>query len=159
MGLSHIGEDGMARMVDVTAKESTLRIARAKGFVGLSEATLETVKRGEGPKGEILNTAKLAGIMGTKKTHELVPLCHPLSITHVDVQFRIDEGARRIEILSEVKAKAETGVEMEAMTCVLITALTIYDMLKGVDKEIELGPFYLVEKEGGKSGRYVRGRP
>ena len=156
MSLSHIGENGRARMVDVTEKERTLRTARAKGFIGLTEAVMEMVRAGKGPKGEILNTAKIAGIMGTKRTHELVPLCHPLSLTHVDVEFKIDEERGRIEIISEVKARAETGVEMEALTCVLITALTVYDMLKGVDKGIELGPFYLIEKEGGKSGRYVR---
>lgn len=156
MELSHIGEDGRAKMVDVTNKDKTVRIAKAKGYIKLAKDAFEIIKKGYGPKGEILNTAKIAGIMGAKRTHELVPLCHPLSITHIDVDFNLKEEEEKIEIISEVRAKAETGVEMEALTCLLITALTIYDMLKAVDKGIELGPFFLFEKEGGKSGKYVR---
>jgi cyclic pyranopterin phosphate synthase len=156
MKLTHLDSDGKAKMVDVTQKNETEREAKAYGRVIMSKETYETVKKGQGPKGDIFTVAKIAGIMGTKKTHELIPLCHPLSITHVDVNYKFIDKDPAVEIISTVKTKGQTGVEMEALTCVAVTALTIYDMCKAIDKGIELGPFYLLEKSGGKSGRFKR---
>ena len=156
MKLTHIDSDGKARMVDVTNKNETEREAKAYGKVKMSPATYREVKKGEGPKGDIFTVAKIAGIMGTKRTHELIPLCHPLAITHVDVGYTFIDKESTVEIVSTVKIKGQTGVEMEALTCAMVTALTIYDMCKAIDKSIELGPFYLLEKSGGKSGRFKR---
>jgi cyclic pyranopterin phosphate synthase len=156
MPLSHVDKEGRARMVDVSAKAETEREARAFGRVRMSHEAYALIRQGQGPKGDVFTVAKIAGIMGAKKTPDLVPLCHPLPINFVDVAytFRDDEGV--IEIVSTVKVKGSTGVEMEAVTCAMITALTIYDMCKAVDKAIELGPFYLLEKSGGKSGLFKR---
>ena len=156
MPLSHVDKEGRARMVDVSAKAETEREARAFGRVKMSREAYAAVRQGQGPKGDVFTVAKIAGIMGAKKTPDLVPLCHPLPINFVDVTytFKDDEGV--IEIVSTVKVKGSTGVEMEAVTCAMITALTIYDMCKAVDKAIELGPFYLLEKSGGKSGFFKR---
>jgi len=159
MPLSHVDKEGRARMVDVSAKAETEREARAFGRVKMSREAYAAVRQGQGPKGDVFTVAKVAGIMGAKKTPDLVPLCHPLPINFVDVAytFKDDEGV--IEIVSSVKVKGSTGVEMEAVTCAMITALTIYDMCKAVDKAIELGPFYLLEKSGGKSGLFKRKAP
>ena len=156
MPLSHVDSEGRARMVDVSAKAETEREARAFGRVKMSQEAYAAVRQGQGPKGDVFTVAKIAGIMGAKKTPDLVPLCHPLPINFVDVAytFKDDEGV--IEIVSAVKVKGSTGVEMEAVTCAMITALTIYDMCKAIDKAIELGPFYLLEKSGGKSGVFKR---
>jgi cyclic pyranopterin phosphate synthase len=156
MELTHIDEEGKARMVDVGKKKETYREARAYGQVKMSGATYSVVKTGQGPKGDIFTVAKIAGIMGTKKTHELIPLCHPLLLTHIDVDYSFDDKKHTIGITSTVRTKGQTGVEMEAINCVMVVALTIYDMCKAIDKGIELGPFYLLEKSGGKSGRFVR---
>jgi cyclic pyranopterin monophosphate synthase len=156
MKLTHLDSNGKARMVDVTEKKETEREAKAFGKVKMSPKTYKEIKKGEGPKGDIFTVAKIAGIMGTKKTHELIPLCHPLAITHIDVNYTFVDKESTVEITSSVKIKGQTGVEMEALTCVMLTALTIYDMCKAIDKSIELGPFYLLEKSGGKSGRYVK---
>src|SRR5208337_4014263 len=156
MPLSHVDSEGRARMVDVSAKAETNREARAFGRVKMSVEAYAAVRQGQGPKGDVFTVAKIAGIMGAKKTPDLVPLCHPLPINFVDVAytFKDDEGV--IEIVSFVKVKGSTGVEMEAVTCAMITALTIYDMCKAIDKAIELGPFHLLEKSGGKSGVFKR---
>ena len=156
MPLSHVDSEGRARMVDVSAKAETEREARAFGRVRMSPEAYAAVRQGQGPKGDVFTVAKIAGIMGAKKTPDLVPLCHPLPINFVDVAytFKDDEGV--IEIVSAVKVKGSTGVEMEAVTCAMVTALTIYDMCKAIDKAIELGPFYLLEKSGGKSGVFKR---
>lgn len=156
MELSHVDREGKVRMVDVSEKEITHRYARAYGIVKLNKDVLELLKDGLGPKGDVLATAKIAGIMAAKKTHELVPLCHPIQLSQVDISFELNGEDGFLEIESLVKADAKTGVEMEALTAVLVAALTVYDMLKAVDKRIELGPFYLLEKEGGKSGRFRR---
>ncbi len=156
MELTHLDKDGKAKMVDVSEKEVTQRIARAFGCVKMSPDVYQILKKGEGPKGDILNTAKLAGIMAAKKTHEIVPLCHPLFLSHIDIRFEYNDKDCTLELESLVKAEGKTGVEMESLTAVIAAALTVYDMLKAVDKRIELGPFYLLEKEGGKSGRFVR---
>ncbi len=156
MKLTHIDKDGRAKMVDISNKKETERTASAHGRVKMSQKTYETIKAGEGPKGDIFTVAKIAGIMATKKTHEFIPLCHPLSITHIDVRFEFTDNESAVEIISTVKTKGQTGVEMEALTCVTVTALTVYDMCKAIDKGIELGPFYLLEKSGGKSGVYKK---
>lgn len=154
--LSHIDDKGNARMVDVTHKKETEREAVARGAVAMSAETYNLVRGGEAPKGDIFTTAKIAGIMAAKKTHELIPLCHPLAITHIDVEYDFDDTRHTVNITSVVRTKGQTGVEMEAMTCVTVVGLTIYDMCKAVDKGIELGPFHLVQKSGGKSGTYRR---
>jgi cyclic pyranopterin phosphate synthase len=156
MDLTHVDKDGKARMVDVSEKKETDRTAKARGRVIMSQKTYETIRKGAGPKGDIFTVAKIAGIMAAKKTHELIPLCHPLPITHIDVSYEFADKESAVEIISTVKTKGQTGVEMEALTCVAVTALTIYDMCKAIDKGIELGPFYLLEKSGGKSGSYKR---
>jgi cyclic pyranopterin phosphate synthase len=143
-------------MVDISGKKDTQREARAFGQVKMAKETYEVIKSGRGPKGDIFTVAKIAGIMGTKRTHELIPLCHPLSLTHVDVNYSFDDKKHTVGIQSTVRTRGQTGVEMEAMNCVMLAALTIYDMCKAVDKGIELGPFYLLEKSGGKSGLYKR---
>ena len=154
--LSHIDSKGNAQMVDVTHKKETEREAVARGRVAMSAETYGIVRGGEGPKGDIFTVAKIAGIMAAKKTHELIPLCHPLAITHIDVGYDFDDAHYTVNITSTVRTKGQTGVEMEAMTCAAVVGLTIYDMCKAVDKGIELGPFYLVQKSGGKSGMYTR---
>ena len=154
--LSHVDSDGKARMVDVSGKKETEREAVASGRVTMAAGTYALIRGGQGPKGDIFTVAKIAGIMAAKKTHDLIPLCHPLAITHVDVEFRFDDAGHTVEILSTVRTKGQTGVEMEALTSATVAGLTIYDMCKAVDKGIELGPFYLLEKSGGKSGTYRR---
>jgi cyclic pyranopterin monophosphate synthase len=156
MKLSHVDSDGKAKMVDVSDKKETEREARAYGKVRMSAEAYDLVRNGQGPKGDVFSVAKIAGIMGAKKTPELVPLCHPLFINYVDVSYTFIDEESTIEIESTVKVKGTTGVEMEAMTAVMITALTVYDMCKAIDKAIELGPFYLLEKSGGKSGTFKR---
>lgn len=156
MELTHIDKNGKAKMVDVSEKPVTVRIAKAFGRLKMGKEAYEILRKGEGPKGDILNTAKLAAIMGAKKTPELIPLCHPLMLSHIDVRFKLNDEDSSLEIESLVKSEGKTGVEMESLTAVLVAALTVYDMLKAVDKRMELGPFYLLEKEGGKSGRFRR---
>lgn len=156
MKLTHLDSDGKASMVDVTEKKETEREAKAFGKVRMAPETYNEIKKGEGPKGDIFTVAKIAGIMGAKKTHELIPLCHPLAITHIDVGYNFIDSESTVEITSSVKIKGQTGVEMEALTCAMLTGLTIYDMCKAIDKSIELGPFYLLEKSGGKSGSFKR---
>lgn len=143
-------------MVDMSGKKETEREAVASGRVTMAAGTYALIRGGQGPKGDIFTVAKIAGIMAAKKTHDLIPLCHPLAITHVDVDFRFDDAGHTVEIISTVRTKGQTGVEMEALTSATVAGLTIYDMCKAVDKGIELGPFYLLEKSGGKSGTYRR---
>ncbi len=156
MKLTHVDEEGKAKMVDVGNKPDTERQATARGHVSMSREAYDLVRKGHGPKGDVFAVAKIAGIMGAKKTSELVPLCHPLALSFVDVVYDFDDAAQTIGITSTVKTKGPTGVEMEAMAAVMITALTVYDMCKAIDKGVELGPFYLLEKSGGKSGAYKR---
>lgn len=156
MELTHLDSEGKAKMVDVGEKSETTREARAYGRVRMSSEAYKQVRSGYGPKGDIFTVAKIAGIMGGKKTSDLIPLCHPLPINVIDVEYVFKDEECTIEIRSAAKTKALTGVEMEAMTTVMITALTIYDMCKAIDKGIELGPFYLLEKTGGKSGTFRR---
>lgn len=150
--LSHFDNAGRARMVDVSAKSSSTRLAEASALVVMSHEVLGALERN--PKGDPLETARLAGIMAAKKTAELIPLCHPLPLTHVDVELQQCENG--IAISSSVKTTAETGVEMEALVAASVAALTIYDMCKALDKGIEIREIVLQKKSGGKSGDYVR---
>ena len=154
MELTHINEQGRARMVDVTEKAETFRTAAAEGVVRMSPATLELIRTGGTPKGDVLAVAQVAGIMAAKRTHELIPMCHPLHLTGIDIRFTCEESAIRIR--SEVKCKGETGVEMEALTAVSAAALTIYDMCKAVQKDMEIDGIHLCRKAGGKSGDYEK---
>ena len=152
--LSHYDESGAVRMVDVSDKAPTRRTARAHAFVKLSAAVLERLP--ENPKGNPLEIARIAGIQGAKRTSELIPLCHPLPLTHVDVEIELQQGG--VKIVSTATTTAATGVEMEALTAASMAALTIYDMCKALDKSIEISDLYLLEKTGGKSGPYHRPR-
>jgi len=156
--MSQFDEHGKAYMVDVTNKDETVRTARGFARVILSGETLEKIKQGEIHKGEVLTVAKIAGIMASKKVSDLIPLCHPLNLTFSDLTFRLIDEPPSIEIESFVELKGKTGVEMEALTSVSVAALTIYDMCKSIDKNIEIKDIYLLEKTGGKSGTYRRGK-
>jgi cyclic pyranopterin phosphate synthase len=152
--LSHIDDAGRARMVDVTAKDETTRVAVAAGRVVMLPATLRLLVRGEIAKGNVLTTAQVAGVMAAKKTHELIPMCHPLLLTGIDVDLAPDEAASAVNITATVRTTGKTGVEMEALTAVSVAGLTIYDMCKAVDKGMRLEGVHLVSKTGGKSGDY-----
>ncbi|MER3419233.1 MAG: cyclic pyranopterin monophosphate synthase MoaC [Chloroflexota bacterium] len=153
--LTHLDAQGRARMVDVTEKAVTARLAVARGRVTMRPETLDLILRGAVAKGNVLTTAQIAGIMAAKRTHELIPLCHPLLLTKVDVRFRPDVAASAIEIEAEVRTTGVTGVEMEALTAVAVAGLTIYDMCKAVDRGMRLEAVRLVTKSGGKSGELV----
>jgi cyclic pyranopterin monophosphate synthase len=152
--LSHVDERGRVKMVDVGAKPATAREAVARGSITMSAAALTLIRRGEVAKGDPLQAARLAGILAAKQTSTLIPLCHPLPLTHVSIDLTATSHGYGIE--ARVRTTAQTGVEMEALTAVTIAALTIYDMVKAVDKEMVIGDICLVEKKGGKSGHYVR---
>ncbi len=152
--LTHLDEKGKARMVDVSEKGETERTARAVGKVLMSAETLKMVVEGKIAKGDVLATARLAGIMAAKKTSELIPLCHPLRLTHIDVQIEALEGENALKVLATVKALDRTGVEMEALNAVAVASLTIYDMCKAVDKRMIITDIHLKEKKGGKSGDF-----
>jgi cyclic pyranopterin phosphate synthase len=156
MSLSHVDEEGRIRMVGVGHKLDTVRLAVAKGEVRMRPETLRLIAQGEAPKGDVLNTARIAGIMAAKRTHELIPLCHPLPLTKVDVDFAIDPDASRVVITATARCTGKTGVEMEALTAVSVAALTIYDMAKAVEKTMEIDRIRLVTKTGGKSGDWER---
>jgi cyclic pyranopterin phosphate synthase len=154
--LSHTDAQGRARMVDVAAKQATVREAIATGVVRMQPAVLHLIVAGAMPKGDVLAVARVAGIMAAKKTPELIPLCHPLPVSSVKVEFTPDEATGTITIEARVKVEAKTGVEMEALTAVSVAALTIYDMCKAVDKGMVIADICLRKKTGGKSGTYVR---
>lgn len=153
-GLTHIGRDGAANMVDVSAKDDTLRVARAEGAVVTSAATVALIRDGNAKKGDVLGTARLAGIMAAKRTHELIPLCHPLLLTKVGVECTIDEALPGVRIVAEAAVRGQTGVEMEALTAVSVAALTIYDMVKAADRSMRIEGVRLLAKSGGKSGDF-----
>jgi cyclic pyranopterin phosphate synthase len=153
--LSHVDEKGRVRMVDVSAKATTLREAVARGRIRISAAALRQIRAGNVKKGDPLQTARLAGIMAAKQTSALIPLCHPLPLSHVDVQITPRRDGYLIE--GRARTSAQTGVEMEALTAVAVAALTIYDMVKAIDKAMVIDDIYLAEKRGGKSGEYVAG--
>jgi cyclic pyranopterin phosphate synthase len=154
--LSHIDEMGKARMVDVSAKDVTLREATAAGEVLMQPATLKLIQDAGMPKGDVLAAARIAGIMAAKRTDVLIPLCHPLPLTGIDMQFTSDVATGEIAIKATVKTVGQTGVEMEALTAVSVAALTIYDMCKAVDKLMTLTNIRLISKKGGKSGTFIR---
>jgi len=152
--LSHLDEEGRIRMVDVGAKPVTARSAEASGFVRMAEYTVAAIRERRTPKGDPLETARLAGIMAAKRTGELIPLCHPLALTHVDVQITLEENGARVK--ATASTSAQTGVEMEALTAVSVAALTLYDMLKAIDRGMVIGEIRLERKSGGRSGEWVR---
>jgi cyclic pyranopterin phosphate synthase len=154
--LTHLNASGEAHMVDVGNKDITHRIARAEGCVIMQQSTLELVKNGDAKKGDVLGTARLAGIMAAKRTHELIPLCHPLQLTNVSVELSLDENLPGVRVSATAKVAGQTGVEMEALTAVSIACLTIYDMVKAVDRFMRIDAISLVEKHGGKSGSWQR---
>jgi cyclic pyranopterin phosphate synthase len=152
--LTHFDEAGQAHMVDVSDKATTARTAVAEGHVRMTTETLALVEEGRAKKGDVLAVARLAGIMGAKKTSDLVPLCHPLPVTKVALDLEPDRALPGVRISATVRTTGQTGVEMEALTAVSVAALTVYDMLKAAEKGMEIGGIRLVLKEGGKSGRY-----
>lgn len=152
--LSHINAQGEAQMVDVSGKTVTLRQAVAEGKVKMSLSTLEAIEAGNAPKGDVLGTAKIAGIMAAKKTADLIPLCHPLPLKQIEVNLQGDRDLPGYIIRATVTTKAETGVEMEALTAVSVAALTLYDMAKALEKSMVIGDIRLISKTGGKSGDY-----
>ena len=153
-GLSHFDEQGNAHMVDVSKKAVTDRIATAEGWVKMAKATYDIIAEGRAKKGDVIGVARLAGIMGAKKTPDLIPLCHPLPVTKVAVDLTLDPDLPGLRLTATVKTSGQTGVEMEALTAVSVTALTVYDMAKAVDKAMEIGGIRVTLKDGGKSGRY-----
>ena len=156
--LTHIGASGEARMVDVTEKAETDRIATAEGCVVMRARTLALIRAGDMKKGDVLGAARIAGIMAAKRAHELIPLCHPLALTGVEVDIAPDEGLPGLRVQATARVRGVTGVEMEALTAVSVACLTIYDMAKAVDREMRIDGVRLIEKRGGKSGHF-RARP
>ncbi|MGI6114470.1 MAG: cyclic pyranopterin monophosphate synthase MoaC [Mahellales bacterium] len=154
--LTHFNIEGRAKMVNVADKDVTRRMAVARGSVYMKPETLELVKLGNMKKGDVLSVAQVAGIMGAKKTPDIIPMCHPLSISGVDIRFSINEDKCAVDIEAQVTVDGKTGVEMEALTAVSIAALTVYDMCKAVDKGMVIADICLVSKSGGKSGDYIR---
>ncbi len=152
--LSHIGDKGEARMVDVSDKPATARTAVAEGFIAMAPATLALLESGETPKGDVIATARIAGIMAAKRTHELIPLCHALSLTKVSIDLESMAELPGVRVTAEVKTSGPTGVEMEALTAVSVACLTLYDMLKAVDRAMRIGGIRVLEKAGGRSGHY-----
>ena len=154
--LSHLDETGAAHMVDVGDKPLTKREAVATGHVRMAPETLAIIRNGDAKKGDVLGTARLAGIMAAKRTHELIPLCHPLLLTHIAVEISEDAALPGLQVKAVVAVSGQTGVEMEALTAVSVCCLTIYDMVKAVDRSMEIGAIVLQEKQGGRSGSFKR---
>jgi cyclic pyranopterin monophosphate synthase len=154
--LTHIDEHGSARMVDVGEKEVTERRAVARAVVRMSPATAGAVARGDAPKGDVLATARLAGILAAKRTDELIPLCHGLPLSYAGVEGEVDEAGGTVTLVAEARTRARTGVEMEALTAASVAALTVYDMVKGLEKGVEIAEVVLLEKTGGRSGDWRR---
>jgi cyclic pyranopterin phosphate synthase len=154
--LSHLDDQGRAKMVDVSDKDITSRIAVARGTIHMRAETLALILADKIEKGDVFSVARVAGIMAAKKTSELIPMCHPLNITAVEIDLTPTENPARVEIEASVRVSGKTGVEMEAMTAVCVAGLTIYDMCKAVDREMSIGEVRLVKKSGGKSGTFIR---
>lgn len=154
-GLTHLDAQGNAHMVDVSAKDVTSRTATAKARIIMLPETLTLILEGKAKKGDVIATARIAGIMAAKKTHELIPLCHPLMISKVSVEFDPDQASSSIEVTASVKVEGKTGVEMEALTACSVACLTLYDMCKAVDRGMRVTDLRLVEKSGGKSGSFT----
>jgi len=155
--LSHLDESGRARMVDVSEKEPTARIATAAGTLTCKAETLDQVRSGTAPKGSVVGTAELAGVMAAKRTAELIPLCHPLPLTRVDVRIAIDESLPGFRVEAEARSTGPTGVEMEALIAVSVACLTLFDMLKAIDRTMVIGGIEVLTKTGGKSGCWQQG--
>ena len=153
--LTHLGDDGRARMVDVSGKDSTRRVATAVGFLSCLPETLDQVRAGTTPKGSVVQTAELAGVMAAKRTAELIPLCHPLPLTKADVAIEIDEALPGFRVTGEVRTTGQTGVEMEALTAVSVACLTLFDMLKAIDRTMTIGGIQVIAKSGGQSGYWA----
>lgn len=156
MDLTHFNNQGRAQMVDVTEKGETSRQAAAAGYIEMKPDTLARIRDGQIKKGDVLAVAQVAGIMAAKKTWELIPMCHPLLLTGVDLSFELNEAKSRVEIKASVKTTGKTGVEMEALAAVSAAALTVYDMCKAIDRDMMIGDIRLVRKSGGRSGLYER---
>ena len=154
--LTHFGAQGQAHMVDVAAKDETHRVARATGRIRMLPATLRLIAAGTAKKGDVIGIARIAAIQAAKRTSDWIPLCHPLALTHVDIEFKLDRKAAAIDCIATVETKGRTGVEMEALTAVAAGLLTIYDMCKAVDRGMRLEEISLLEKRGGKSGVWLR---
>jgi len=152
--LTHLSNRGEARMVDVSAKPATERVAVAEGFVVMTPKTLAVVRQGNAKKGDVLGTARIAGIQAAKRTHELIPLCHPLAISQIEIDIAADPKLPGVTVTARVKVSGKTGVEMEALTAVSVACLTIYDMVKAVDRGMRIEGIRLLEKRGGRSGHY-----
>jgi len=152
--LTHLGAGGEARMVDVSAKAATERVATAEGRVVMAKATLDLVLKGNAKKGDVLGAARVAGIMAAKRTHELIPLCHPLPVSKIAVDIEPDRTLPGLRVRSTVKVTGQTGVEMEALTAVAVACLTVYDMVKAVERGMRIEGIRLIEKSGGRSGHY-----
>lgn len=153
--LTHLDETGRARMVDVSSKETTARVAKAEGRLRCELATLALVLEGKAPKGSVIETAELAGVMAAKRTAELIPLCHPLALTKVEVTIALDEAIPGFQVGAEVRTVGQTGVEMEALTAVSVACLTLFDMLKAVDRSMVIDGVRVIEKSGGRSGSWT----
>ena len=152
--LSHFDDNGNAHMVDISDKQNSFRTAKAACFIQMSLETLKIISDGNAKKGDVLNVARIAGIQGAKKTSELIPLCHPISLTKISLDLTLNDKIPGVEIISTVKTTGPTGVEMEALTAASISALTVYDMVKSLDKNIHVKDLRLIFKDGGKTGRY-----
>lgn len=156
MDLTHINDQGRAKMVDVSSKEETLREAEAYGSVYMKRETLNRIKEGTIKKGDVLSVAQVAGIMASKKTSDIIPMCHPIMISGCDINFNLNFDENKVEITATVKTTGQTGVEMEALTAVAAAGLTIYDMCKAIDREMIVSDVMLMKKSGGKSGTFER---
>lgn len=154
MGFNHFDDKGNARMVDVSGKDATARVAVAEGTVRVSGEVMEAIRGGQVKKGDVLTVAQVAGIAGTKRTSDLIPMCHPLMINNAEIAFETDDEKNEIKAICTVRTEGRTGVEMEALTGVTTALLTIYDMCKAIDKRMEIADIHLVEKSGGKSGDF-----
>ena len=154
--LTHFNEQRRARMVDVTEKPCTVREATAEGWIVMRAETLALIQNGALKKGDVLAVAQVAGVLAAKRTHELIPMCHPIMLTGVDLSFAFSDEPCGVRITASTRCKGETGVEMEALTACSVAALTIYDMCKAVERDMEIGPIRLLHKSGGKSGDYCR---
>lgn len=155
--LSHVGEDGAARMVDVSAKPETARLARAAGSIRMARATLDAIRANNLKKGDVIGVARVAGVMAAKRTAELVPLCHPLALTDVQIDVAMDDDLPGLRVEATVRSFGRTGVEIEAISAVCVTLITVFDMVKAVDKGLVLTDVRVVEKSGGRSGTWRAG--
>ena len=156
--MSHFDQTGRARMVDVSAKPVTNRLARASGAIRMQPTTLDAIRSNATRKGDVIAVARVAGIMASKRTAELIPLCHPIPLADVDLTIDLDETLPGVRVTATAKTAAQTGVEMEAIVAASVTLLTIFDMVKGLDRDLEIGEISVIEKQGGKSGHWVRER-